>query len=106
MYKKFTVESIESTPSGTYACYTNEHGNKTMTGCFGFEVGDEVEEWWNYDGYWPDKIKVNGVVTWTKKDKEKASEEYDNMQKRVMEYIKGGNVSDAKELISETNRRK
>lgn len=67
-YEKFTVKSITSTPSGTYAVYVSKSGTTTWTGNFGFKTGDVVE-WWDYDGYCPSKIIVNGKTTWTEEDK-------------------------------------
>jgi len=67
-YEKFTVESIGTTMSGTYAVYTSKSGDVIWTGNFGFKTGDVVE-WWNFDGYCPSKIIVNGIITWTEVDK-------------------------------------
>ena len=66
-YEKFKVERLVSTLSGTYAVYYTERG-EAWTGNFNFNPGDIVE-WWDYDGYCPSKIIVNGIVTWTEEDK-------------------------------------
>ena len=67
-YQKFTVEGFETTPSGSYALYTLQDGGTAMTADFGFSIGDVVE-WWDWDGYCPSKIKVNGNIIWTEEDK-------------------------------------
>jgi len=82
---KFKVEKLEQTPSGLYAMYISKSGYKTLTGNFGFKVGDIVEMK-DYDGYCPVEIKVNGKIIWTEKDKEKWWAEYNGEHKRVMRY--------------------
>ena len=77
-YVKFTVERIVTTPSGTYAVYTKPDGGESWNGNFGFKEGDVVEMW-NYDGYAPERIDVNGVTTWTEQDRQKW---WDNYKKR------------------------
>lgn len=77
-YFKFTVERLVSTPSGNYAVYTNPEGGEVWNTNFGFKEGDVVEMW-NYDGYGPERIDVNGVTTWTEQDRQKW---WDNYKKR------------------------
>ena len=77
-YIKFTVERLQYTPSGLYAVYHSETGMETWTGCFGFQPGDIVEMF-DYDGYFPSQIKVNGIITWTEEDKKKAWNRYNNI---------------------------
>jgi len=67
-YNKFIVEKIVSTPSGTYARYTSANGMETLTGNFNFKEGDTVEQW-DYDGYCPAKMNVNGKEVWNEQDK-------------------------------------
>lgn len=83
-YTKFKVTGIKSTPSGTYAIYTSESGYETWTGNYNFKIGDIVE-WWDYDGYCPSKIIVNGIVTWTDKDKKRYWETKDQRDKEHIE---------------------
>ena len=76
LYEKFTVEKLETTRSGNYAQYTSETGITTLTNNFGYKVGDVVEIW-DYDGYAPKRIDVNGVNIWTEEDKVKWWKDYD-----------------------------
>ncbi len=86
-HNKFTVTGIMTTLSGTYAGYI-DNGRQTWTGNFNFKVGDVVE-WWNYDGYVPSKIIVNGVVTWTEKDQLDYWEHRDErMEAKIIEKLK------------------
>lgn len=71
-YEKFTVESIQ----GRYAQYTSKSGTTTLTSNFGFNEGDVVEIW-DYDGYAPKRIDVNGETIWTEENRRKWWHNYD-----------------------------
>lgn len=75
-YEKFTVEELQSTRSGNYAQYTSKSGTTTLTNNFGYKVGDVVEIW-DYDGYAPKRIDVNGINIWTEEDRVKWWKNYD-----------------------------
>ena len=75
-YKKFTVQKLQSTPSGNYAQYVSETGTTTLTANFGYKEGDLVETW-DYDGYAPKRIDVNGKTIWTEEDRFKWWKDYD-----------------------------
>lgn len=67
-YQKFTVESLLTTRSGNYAQYTHESGSPILIPNFGFKIGDNVEMW-DFDGYVPIRIDINGVTIWEEDNK-------------------------------------
>ena len=79
-YGKFTVNRIE----GRCAILNDKY--KTGVGNFGFSAGDVVE-WWDYDGYCPSKIIVNGIQTWGSEDKVKWHKERDERYKVLLASI-------------------
>ena len=76
-YTKFKVEELESTPSGNYAIYTSDSGITTWINNFGYKIGDTVEVW-DYDGYAPKRIDVNGKTIWTEENRKKWWDDYDH----------------------------
>jgi len=78
-YNKFKVLRLETTLSGTYAIYTSKNGDTVWTSNFGFKAEDIVE-WWNYDGYCPTKIILNGAVIWTEEDRKKWWKDYNGQE--------------------------
>jgi hypothetical protein len=75
-YEKFIVLRLETTPSGNYAEYLDEHGRLCLTSNFGYNVNDIVELW-DYDGYAPKRIDVNGIQIWNEEDRIKWWKNYD-----------------------------
>ncbi len=77
-YNKFTVKKLTTTLSGVYAIYIADNGHETwIDNNYNLKEGDEVEMW-DYDGFCPTKITVNGITTWTEEDKKKMKVAYFN----------------------------
>jgi len=74
--EKFTVQKLVGTPSGNYAQYISGSGTTTLTKNFGYQIGDVVEVW-DYDGYAPMRIDVNGKTIWTEENRIQYWKNYD-----------------------------
>jgi len=69
-YEKFIVTGLQSTMSGTYACY-KKSGCTIMTGNYAdYKVGDVVEVY-SDGGTYPVRIVVNGVEKWNEEDRKR-----------------------------------